>query len=92
MSNILRRINKRDKEHTYREFQKYKKMDVPLERVNILVGGNNSGKTSVLQAIQFGCSITQTLHIIANKKWSKGPKFTRTIDPQEVNVKPSAGR
>lgn len=63
-------------------------MDVPLERVNILVGGNNSGKTSILQAIQFGCSITQTLHIIANKKWSKGPKFTRTIDPQELVYSP----
>lgn len=69
-------------------FKSIEKMDVPLERVNILVGGNNSGKTSILQAIQFGCSITQTLFLINKKRWMKKPRFTRTIDPQELVYSP----
>lgn len=69
-------------------FKSIENMDVPLDRINILVGGNNSGKTSILQAIQFGCSITQTLYLIANKKWTSKPKFTRTIDPQELVYSP----
>jgi recombinational DNA repair ATPase RecF len=34
----------------YRGFQRYKLSD--LSRVNLLVGKNNSGKTSILEAVQ----------------------------------------
>ena len=36
-----------------KDFKKIKKLEIPLEEVNLLIGGNNSGKSSVLQAIHF---------------------------------------
>lgn len=55
-----------------------------MDRVNILVGGNNSGKTSILQAIQFGCSIAQSLKIIAGTKKINTTDFVRTIEAKEL--------
>lgn len=38
---------------TLKNFKKVKKFDSDLDKINILVGANNSGKSSVLQGIQF---------------------------------------
>ena len=38
---------------TLNNFKKVKKFDSDLDKINILVGANNSGKSSVLQGIQF---------------------------------------
>lgn len=35
-------------------FKSLNHVKLELDRINILIGGNNSGKTSILQAIQFG--------------------------------------
>ena len=37
-----------------------RKVDIPLSRVTVLTGPNNSGKSSVLQAVQFATSIAQS--------------------------------
>ncbi|WCE66265.1 AAA family ATPase [Sulfitobacter faviae] len=37
-------------------FKRISKVEIPLSRVNYLVGGNNSGKSSVLQAIHMAAS------------------------------------
>ena len=52
-------------------FKKVSEIVLNLDRVNILVGANNSGKTSILQAIQFAIGAAQT----ANKNkgiWKNG--------------------
>lgn len=69
-------------------FKSIKALDIELDRVNILVGGNNSGKTSILQAIQFGCSIAQSLKIIAGTKKINTTDFVRTIEAKELVYSP----
>jgi AAA15 family ATPase/GTPase len=41
-------------------FKLIEDVTVPVSRVTVLVGGNNSGKTCVLQAAHFGISLAQT--------------------------------
>lgn len=44
------------------KIKKFKQLDdiqMELENITLLVGGNNAGKSSILQAIQFGVSIAQ---------------------------------
>ncbi|WP_386067847.1 AAA family ATPase [Tahibacter sp. UC22_41] len=45
---------------TIRRFKNIENLTVPLGRVNVLVGTNNSGKSSVLQSIAFAVSVAQT--------------------------------
>jgi len=41
-------------------FKNISRMELVLDKINILVGSNNSGKSSVLQAVQFFVSVAQT--------------------------------
>jgi len=41
-------------------FKNIKKIELDLDNINVLVGSNNSGKSSILQSIQFAVSIAQT--------------------------------
>lgn len=53
------------------KIQKFKQLnDIQMELGNItlLVGGNNAGKSSILQAIQFGVSIAQAT-TLQNARW-----------------------
>jgi AAA15 family ATPase/GTPase len=43
-----------------RRFKQIQSLDLTLDNVNLLIGANNSGKSSILQAIHFGASIAQT--------------------------------
>lgn len=45
---------------TLRRFKKLQNVTIPLERMNVLVGANNSGKSSVLQGVAFAVSVAQT--------------------------------
>lgn len=49
-------------------FKNIEKLTLPLSRVNVLVGPNNSGKSSVLHAIQFAVSIAQTSQLEGDKQ------------------------
>jgi predicted ATPase len=42
-----------------RTFKSYENEDIPLERISFLVGSNGSGKTGVLQAIEFFGALTR---------------------------------
>lgn len=44
-----------------KRFKSISDLTLPLDRVTVLVGSNNAGKSSVLQAIQFGVSTVQSL-------------------------------
>lgn len=69
-------------------FKSIEHTELNIQRVNILVGGNNSGKTSILQAIQFGCSILQTINITVPIPWRITKDFTRSIEPNELVYSP----
>lgn len=69
-------------------FKSIHHIELNLDRINILIGGNNSGKTSILQAIQFGCSIMQTIDITCTIPWQTPKLFTRSIEPSELVYSP----
>lgn len=43
-----------------KKFKSIGDVELVLDKINVLVGGNNSGKSSILQAIQFATSVAQT--------------------------------
>lgn len=43
-----------------RNFKNITDLEIELDPVNVLVGANNAGKSSILQAIQFAVSVAQT--------------------------------
>jgi energy-coupling factor transporter ATP-binding protein EcfA2 len=55
-----------------RRFKSLTDVTVPLKRVTVLVGSNNAGKSSVLQAIQFGVSTVQSLALTAGPEKTSG--------------------
>ncbi len=55
---------------TIHRFKNIKQITVPLGRINILIGSNNSGKSSVLQALQFAVSVAQTMKLLGSQ-WKK---------------------
>jgi ABC-type uncharacterized transport system ATPase subunit len=54
-------------EITIKRFKNIKEINLPLERINILIGSNNSGKSSILQSLQFAVSIAQTLKSVGTE-------------------------
>lgn len=53
---------------TLRRFKNLEDVTIPLGRINVMVGTNNSGKSSVLQGVAFGVSVAQTAFIKGNAK------------------------
>lgn len=52
---------------TLRRFKNLEDVTIPLGRINVIVGTNNSGKSSVLQGVAFGVSIAQSAHILEDE-------------------------
>lgn len=51
---------------------KFKQIDaikVELGNITLLIGGNNAGKSSIIQAIQFSISIAQATSLLKNAYW-----------------------
>jgi len=67
----IRRESQMITEVTIKRFKTIKEITLPLRRINILIGSNNSGKSSILQALQFSVSVGQTLRSTA-AEWKKG--------------------
>lgn len=58
-----------------KRFKSIRDIVLPLDRITVLVGTNNAGKSSILQAVQFGVSVVQSLAISslrANKRAESG--------------------
>ncbi len=50
-------------------FKNIDEIEIPLEGINLLIGANNAGKSSIQQAIQFSVSIAQTT-AQQNARWT----------------------
>jgi len=55
--------------------------------VNILIGGNNSGKSTIIQAIHFAFTLLQSLNI--SNKWPATGSKSSTISPSDLIYIPS---
>lgn len=61
-------------------FKKISDTTFDLDRINIFIGANNSGKSSVLQAIQFAIGTAQTGSRVGTRKNSSGDSESFTAD------------
>jgi len=71
---------------TVKNFKSIIETKIKLEKINFLIGSNNSGKTSLLQAIQFAVAVSQTT-LLQECKW-KDNNITRSILPSELVYSP----
>lgn len=51
-----------------KKFKNIQELDLNLKDINLMIGGNNSGKSSILQAIHFGISCGQVYNKYKRKK------------------------
>jgi AAA15 family ATPase/GTPase len=74
---------------TIERFKNIKKIDLNLENINILVGSNNAGKSSILQSIQFAVAIAQTTSLDEFKvtKW-KSDKLSTSLTANQIIYSP----
>ena len=65
---------------------KFKQLDaikVELENITLLIGGNNAGKSSIIQAIQFSVSIAQATSLLKNAYW-RNDKLSTSIGRDDL--------
>lgn len=70
-----------------RRFKSIEDVTIKLDKLTVLVGPNNAGKSSLLQAIQFATSICQSLKIDDVSAWSRGAR-SGTLSTQQLIYTP----
>lgn len=73
-------------EFTIERFKNIERVTFSVDEINLLVGGNNAGKSSVLQALQFGVSAAQTA-AIQGGNWN-GDRLTTSIGQSDLVYAP----
>jgi AAA ATPase domain len=53
-----------------------------LGPLNVLVGANNSGKSSIIQGLHFGVGLFQTIELAGN--WTSGDSISTSINPTQL--------
>ncbi len=70
-------------------FKSLHKVELNLGQVNVLVGANNSGKSSILQAIQFTASVAQTAGIYStNASFKSDGSLATSVSPDQLIYSP----
>lgn len=71
-------------------FKNIETLELKLANINVLVGGNNAGKSSILQAIQFSISIAQTTSLAEFKRtrWNND-KYSTSLTPEQILYTPT---
>ncbi len=74
---------------TIRRFKRLEEVTVPLADSTVFVGANNSGKSSVLQAIHFAVAVAQTSRLVGGVNWA-GDKYQLSFSPAQLLYSPVA--
>lgn len=69
-----------------KNFKNIQDLSLKLDNLNVLVGSNNSGKSSILQGIQFAISVAQTTNF-ENSRWSND-KLATSLTPEQLIYTP----
>lgn len=70
-------------------FKSIQTAELSLEKINVLVGANNSGKSSILQALQFVTSVAQASKLYAKTRVTfKNEKWSTTVAPAQLIYSP----
>jgi hypothetical protein len=73
-----------------RRFKRIEQLEIPLDDVTLLIGANNTGKSSILQAIHFAASIAQTARLVGEGVSWQRDKFELSFDPSQLLYSPVA--
>jgi AAA15 family ATPase/GTPase len=71
---------------TVQRFKNIEQVQLSVEGIDLLVGGNNAGKSSILQALQFGVSAAQTA-AIQGGTWD-GDRLSTSIGQSDLVYAP----
>ena len=69
------------------DFKRIESLELDVSSITALVGGNTSGKSSVLQASQLSISLLQAAYRGKNRKGE--PKFVGSVSDDEVTFRPT---
>jgi ABC-type branched-subunit amino acid transport system ATPase component len=73
-------------EFTIERFKNIERVELSVDGMGLLVGGNNAGKSSILQALQFGVSAAQT-SAIQGGEW-KNDRLSTSISQSDLVYAP----
>jgi hypothetical protein len=60
-----------------------------LSSINVLVGGNNAGKSSIIQGLHFGIAVLQSILLINKSLNSASRSISTTLNPNQLVYSPS---
>jgi hypothetical protein len=73
-----------------RRFKQLEEVVLDLQDTTLLIGANNSGKSSILQGIHFAVSITQSARLVGKGlAWARG-SFALSFSPAQLIYSPVA--
>ncbi|SDK00253.1 Predicted ATPase [Bradyrhizobium sp. Rc2d] len=75
---------------TIRRFKRIEQVSIPLDDVTLLIGANNSGKSSILQAIHFAVSIAQTARLVGEGVAWRQDTYELSFNPSQLLYSPVA--
>ena len=73
---------------TVRRFKRIEDLTFDLDDVTLLIGANNSGKSSILQAIHFAVSIAQTARLVGEGLSWRSDTFELSYNPSQLLYSP----
>jgi hypothetical protein len=74
---------------TIRRFKQLQEITIPLSQLTLLVGANNSGKSSVLQAIHFAVALSQSAKLAGGVSW-RNDAYELSLNPSQLLYTPVA--
>jgi len=75
---------------TIRRFKRLEQVQIVLEDTTLLIGANNSGKSSILQAIHFAVSIAQSARLVGEGVSWRNDTFELSFNPSQLIYTPVA--
>lgn len=75
---------------TINRFKRLQSVTIDLEDVNVLVGANNSGKSSVLQAVHFAVAVAQSARLVGTGINWAAERFQVSFSPTQLLYTPIA--
>jgi predicted ATPase len=73
-----------------RRFKRLEAVTIELDDATLLIGANNSGKSSILQAIHFAVSIAQSARLIGEGVSWRNDAFELSFNPSQLIYSPVA--
>src|ERR1039458_2130345 len=70
-------------------FKKVSDAGFNVDDLNVLVGGNNSGKSTIVQALHFGVALLQTVQASGANWPTKTAPYAISLNPSDIIYSPS---